>query len=254
MKTKLPTTIAIACIVLGTVGMVALWCPRAAASDPSLELTQYAHAAWTAREGLKDNVRSIAQTPDGYLWLGTDFGLVRFDGVRFVRWSAPQGQRLPSARIQTLLAARDGALWIGTLEGLASWKDGKLIQYPEIAGQAVYALLEDHQRTIWVGGIGKLCAIQSGRVKCSDLQSGGRSIYGNPAPAVYSLYEDHERRLWVGAESGLWQWEPALPQPLPQPILTFQSLVEGEESALTWRAAQVFALPCPAKARMLDEG
>src|SRR5262249_5992640 len=65
-------------------------------------------------------------------WLGTEFGLLRFDGVRAIPWPPP-GQHLPSSRIFSLLAARDGTLWIGSSKGLASWKDGKLTQYPALA-------------------------------------------------------------------------------------------------------------------------
>ena len=85
---------------------------------------QYAHTAWTIRDGfLKGGVRSIAQTSDGYLWLVTEFGLVRFDGVRAVPWTPPSGQSLPSTNIRSLLAARDGTLWIGTLEGEQATRD-----------------------------------------------------------------------------------------------------------------------------------
>src|SRR5205823_5443230 len=102
-------------------------CPCASALNPSLDINQYAHTAWTVRDGsLKAAVWAIAQTPDGYLWLGTDFGLVRFDGVRFVPWQPPAGEPLPGGRIRCLFVARDGRLWIGADEGLASWKDGKL--------------------------------------------------------------------------------------------------------------------------------
>jgi len=78
-----------------------------------------------------------------YLWLGTEFGLFRFDGVRSVPWDAPAGDHLPGNFIDSLLAARDGRLWIGATEGLASWKDGKLTHYPELAGQSISALVED---------------------------------------------------------------------------------------------------------------
>src|SRR6266702_4526082 len=89
------------------------------ALDPSLDINQYAHTAWLSREGFpKGNIYAIAQTADGYLWLGTEFGLLRFDGVRAVPWQPPVGQHLPSREIVGLLVARDGALWIGTDKGL----------------------------------------------------------------------------------------------------------------------------------------
>jgi ligand-binding sensor domain-containing protein len=85
--------------------LVILACCRCAfALNPSLEINQYAHTAWTIREGFfKGAIFSIAQTPDGYLWLGSEFGLLRFDGVRSVPWEAPAGKHLPSGLIRSLL-------------------------------------------------------------------------------------------------------------------------------------------------------
>src|SRR5262245_35243902 len=101
--------------------MLLAWSPCAFALDPALDVSQYAHTAWKIREGFpKGQINSIAQTPDGYLWLGTQFGLLRFDGVRNVPWQPPSGQHLPSSWIFSLLATRDGTLWIGTSKGLAS--------------------------------------------------------------------------------------------------------------------------------------
>src|SRR5262249_38808754 len=123
-----------AALCAGLAVMLLAWCPSAQALDPSLDVSQYAHTAWKVREGFsKGEINSIAQTPDGYLWLATEFGLLRFDGVRNVPWQAPPGQHLPSKWIISLLATRDGTLWIGTAKGLASWKDGKLTQYAELA-------------------------------------------------------------------------------------------------------------------------
>src|SRR5271166_1925107 len=170
------TRVAISRLVFGAVTLLVVLCPRAPALDPSLDLTQYTHTAWTAPEGLKGSTRSIVQTPDGYLWVGTEFGLVRFDGVRFVPWSPPLGERLPSPNIMSLLATRDGTLWIGTLHGLASWKDGKLISHPEI-GDAVFALLEDHEGTVWVGASGRVCSIGGEKTECNGFgDSSGKSL------------------------------------------------------------------------------
>ncbi len=106
---------------------------RVRVESRTLDVSQYAHTAWKVGENLPQGaIESIAQTPDGYLWLGTEFGLLRFDGVRNLPW--PSSLRLPSGPIRSLLAARDGTLWIGATKGLASWKDGKLTRYPQLAG------------------------------------------------------------------------------------------------------------------------
>src|SRR5271166_1683467 len=164
-----PARISIARIVLGTLGTLLLTCPRAPATDPPLDLTQYTHRAWTAREGLNGSTRSIVQTPDGYLWLGTEFGIVRFDGVHFVPWTPPLGESLPSTNINTLLAARDGTLWIGTIEGLASWNRDKVTQYLDFAGGSSHVLMEDHEGTVWVGASGQLCAIRGEKTECYGI-------------------------------------------------------------------------------------
>src|SRR5262245_42020170 len=83
---------------------VLVWCAPAAALDPSLDVSQYAHTAWKIRDGfVTAQIITIAQTQDGYLWLGTEAGLFRFDGVRVVRWQPPAGASLPSNFIRDLV-------------------------------------------------------------------------------------------------------------------------------------------------------
>lgn len=121
---------ALALITISTLFL--LGAPPVLALDPSLDISQYAHTAWTVREGFSlGNIYAMAQTPDGYLWLGGEFGLFRFDGVRSVPWQPPAGQHLPEKNINALLVTRDGTLWIGTFAGLVTWSGGKLTPRPE---------------------------------------------------------------------------------------------------------------------------
>src|SRR5271165_6108773 len=134
-------------VLLGeSVGLFAL--------NPSLDISQYAHTAWTIRDGFATGTAfAMAQTPDGYLWLATEFGLFRSDGVRFLPWQPPGGQQLPQSPY-ALLVTRDGTLWIGTFAGLASWNNGKLTQYPEAGTGFITSLLEDREGTVWAGAMG----------------------------------------------------------------------------------------------------
>ena len=188
--------------------------PFAFALDPSLEVSQYAHTAWTARDGFSTgNIYAMAQTPDGYLWLGTEFGLFRFDGVRSVRWQPPAGQHLPDNNINSLLVTRDGILWIGTFSGLVTW-DGVKLNWrsePELRRQFVASLYEDRQGTVWAGTLtdhGRLCAIRSGGTQCY----GKDGAFGR---AVWALYEDSSGNLWAAAQSGLWRMKPGPPRRYP---------------------------------------
>src|SRR5215469_498431 len=138
-----------AMIVAGT--LLTCW-TCASALNPSLDISQYAHTAWKNRDGFtRGSISALAQTPDGYLWLGTEFGLVRFDGVKATPWQPPSGAQLPSNGIFHLLVARDGTLWIGTDKGLASWKNHKLKTYPEL-DQPIISMLQDRDGAIWIGG------------------------------------------------------------------------------------------------------
>jgi len=187
-------------------GILLVYCPRVCALNPALDVRQYGHTSWNVRDGFtKGEINAIAQTPDGYLWLGTQFGLLRFDGVRNVTFQAPGGQQLPSNYIYSLLTTRDGTLWIGTAKGLASWKDEKLTSYVEIADKYIFRLVEDHEGVVWVGAAGvptgRLCSIKNGGVKCYGED-------GSLGRAVMGLSEDSKGNLWVGTESGLWRWKP----------------------------------------------
>src|SRR5215469_3445890 len=137
------TTISTLTVLLGS--------PPSRALDPSLDVSQYAHTAWTVRDGFSlGNIYAMAQTPDGYLWLGTEFGLFRFDGVHAIQWQPPAGQHLPDRNINSLLVTREGTLWIGTFAGLVALSRGKLSRPPALAEGFVASLFEDSDGVLWV--------------------------------------------------------------------------------------------------------
>jgi signal transduction histidine kinase/ligand-binding sensor domain-containing protein len=196
------------------------------ALDPSVDISQYAHTSWKVRDGfVPAAIEAIAQTPDGYLWLGTQSGLYHFDGVRALPWQPHSGEQLPSNYIHALLVARDGTLWISTLKGLASWKDGKLTQYPELAGQFLYQLLQDRAGTIWVAAFqpGRLCAVHDGKVQCY-----GADRFG---VGVLAMYEDRNGYLWVADATGLWRWDATRPRHYATGI-EVNGIVEGDDGQI----------------------
>ena len=131
------------------VALLALWCVPFCALAQEQRVSQYGHRAWLVRDGFFSGAPdAITQTADGYIWIGTDSGLFRFDGSRFEPWSSPDGKKLPSSVIRHILGARDGSLWIGMHEGLAHFVDRKLVLYPDFHDD-VEGLLEDSSGKIW---------------------------------------------------------------------------------------------------------
>jgi ligand-binding sensor domain-containing protein len=167
--------------------MLCLCSARSLALDPVLDASQYAHTAWKIRDGFSDGrITAFAQTPDGYLWLGTQSGLMRFDGVRNVQWHPPPGASLPDRRIRALLTGRDGTLWIGTDRGVASWRGGALVTYPRLNGKFVTGIVEDREGKVWVGAVsvpgnGMLCGIDHARIECH----GEDGRFQGPTVALY---------------------------------------------------------------------
>jgi PAS domain S-box-containing protein len=216
--------------IIGVLVTFASLCPFVFASNSEAWLWHYAHRSWTNQNSaLKSSVRTIAQTTDGYLWLGTDSGLIRFDGVRMVPWTPPPGQELPGG-VWRMVGARDGTLWFATTGGLASWKNGRLTQYPVLSGFFVSVLLEDRDGTVWASGgwgdargKGKLCALRNGIATCYDDNEG----LGN---GVSSLYEDASGGLWAGTATGLWHWKPGPPIRYAADVIPW-SMTEGENSS-----------------------
>ena len=202
----------------------------------------YHYTAWTVDDGLPQNtVYSILQTRDGYLWLTTSDGLVRYDGVRFVVFSRSNSEGIGSNRFQSLYQTEDGALWAGTEDGgLTVYRDGRFKTYTTrdglpsdrvwaLAGDGAGGLLVftmsgpagwDGARFVhlahWVavGGLSQIAAAsRSGGFWYTDAGGlhkvdGQRLVNysasdGLPASPLTTVYEDSRGALWLGTRGGL---------------------------------------------------
>lgn len=189
-----------------------LVCARPARGlDPAKTITQYVQTSWNNESGLPENsVHSLAQTKDGYLWMGTEEGLTRFDGVRFVTFTYHNSPGLPSNFIQTLVASRDGSLWVGTDSGLSHYEPSgtpgtnrfvTLTTKDGLTGNTIQALCEDRNGALWVGTRMGLNRIVGGRVE--NWTSG----HGLPDAGVNAIAMDAGGTIWVGTAKGLSRFE-----------------------------------------------
>ncbi len=162
-----------------------------------------AFRSWLRENGLPQNsVHALTQTHDGYIWIGSDDGAARFDGVRFVPLGVHEGLR--SRSVHALLEDSERKLWIGTRGGgLACWQDGAITNYTTregLPGDSVTSLAEDKQGRLWVGTESGLAVIQGGRLVAVPAVA---SFNGKH---ITSIYCDRSGAVWVGvAGAGLFE-------------------------------------------------
>ena len=192
-------------LTLSTVVLTGCLLATAAAGQtisPSKVLDRYQQVVWQDQDGLPANgINAIAQTPDGYLWLATAEGVVRFDGVRFTTFDTGNTPAIRGNNVQSLLVDRTGALWIGIhAGGVTRYQHGRFTHYSTEDGLSdphAYRLFEDRLGGIWVGTNGGVTVFRDGRFTVySDAN-------GLPDRTVRAITEDSMGGIWIGTLGGL---------------------------------------------------
>jgi signal transduction histidine kinase/ligand-binding sensor domain-containing protein/CheY-like chemotaxis protein len=222
--------------------MVGLAAGNAYALNPRKAISQYVHVVWDGDRGLPQNsVTAIVQTRDGYIWFGTQEGLVRFDGVRFTVTDKSRESAFHHNHVTALLEDGDGVLWIGFNNGrLARYAAGRFTSVESPFGRSIVALAQHTDRQIWIGtredgvfafhqdgagGLGAIRRLPIPRVQAL-LSDPGRGVWvatmnglelvqdggvikhysiqdGLPVPSVKGLWRDAESRLWAATDDGV---------------------------------------------------
>jgi ligand-binding sensor domain-containing protein/signal transduction histidine kinase len=164
---------------------------------------EYLPRVWETDEGLPYNrVQAIAQTADGYLWVGTYKGLARFDGLQFTSINNPDIPALKNASITALCATADGALWIGTeRRALVRWLHGQFSVFrpdnqPEVE-RSVDAIYQGPSGVIWITSAYGLDQIRGNDCRSYTVKQGLLS------DDVTAICEDNETNVWIGTGKGL---------------------------------------------------
>ena len=182
--------------------LVAVSVPAAGAEAPRT-LANFLHTGWTREDGAPSGIRTIAQTPDGYLWLGGDTGLFRFDGLTFQPFIPPPGSPPPpSDTVSALLVTRDGALWIGYFyNGVAVYKDG---HYRVLSGppemRTILSMVEDSDGMVWAAiGSPTTRVMRFRNNRWEALPGGG----GLPDLFVQNLLATRDGEVWAAMQSAV---------------------------------------------------
>jgi len=172
------------------------------ALDPNRRITQYMVQTWDMQSGLPANsIFALQQTRDGYLWIGTQDGLVRFDGHHFELYNSKKIPQLKDNMIRALFEDRNGTLWIGTTSGgLTRYKQGEFYTYPATKYKALDRISdidEDRWGNLWIGSftMGLTC-----------LSAGQFTTYigeGLPSDKIWCIHKDKNGDLWVSATAAI---------------------------------------------------
>jgi signal transduction histidine kinase/ligand-binding sensor domain-containing protein/DNA-binding response OmpR family regulator/HPt (histidine-containing phosphotransfer) domain-containing protein len=165
-------------------------------------VSQYVYQQWQTQDGLPRNtITALAQTADGYIWLGTKAGLLRFDGQRFTLFDKNNTHAFLSNDIWTLLATPDSSLWIGTNGGgLIHMKGDYFTNFgvkEGLIGNVVWSLYWGRDGTLWIGAAGsRIVAYKDGKFTGYSTENGLSDTF------VWSMVEDATGGLWITTDGG----------------------------------------------------
>lgn len=187
--------------MLGICMLSLLAATPARALDRNRTLAQFHHTAWTLHDGAPADVHALAQTADGYLWIGSSNGLYRFDGVRFERFETRAGDALPSGNISALLALPTGELWVGFRFGGASLLRNERV----VAGTpdelvkkgSLLGFAQDLDGNVWAAAADALA-----RFDGEHWQLIGAD-WGFPDDSASGVWVDRAGTLWVSGRNSL---------------------------------------------------
>ncbi len=189
-----------------------LHCPPAWALDPDKKFQHYVLDSWSIQNGLPQiSVQAIAQDHQGYIWVGTQSGTARFDGIRFTTFKPETEPAIPGIWTRTLLVDHAGSVWIGTYKGLAVYQNGGFrriasadaAHFPMLD---IFALIED--------GNGIIAATGSG---IFDVRNGLLVRRQGSPPSAQTLLK-RDDGLWVGGPGGVYRLQGTQSHFLPLPI------------------------------------
>ena len=179
-----------------------LLCPvmTASALNPARDIHQFAHRSWSEKEGYPGGPLDLAQTTDGFLWIATDKGLFRFDGVHFERYVSRSGDKLSNGPLVALLALPDGSLWIAYRreDNICVLRNGNAKCYGKADGitSLPTAIVHDHEGTLWAN-------TESGVIRFNGRRWGHIGKEWNfpenvPHENSTVLFVDSHGTLWAG--------------------------------------------------------
>ena len=170
--------------------------------DPRKALTEYMLSVWTAEQGLPQNSAiALCQTRDGYLWIGTQEGLARFDGEHFFVLEKSNTPAITNNYITALLEDREGALWIGTNGGgLCCLKNSAFKTFTTKNGlpnNIIRSIIQDNSGALWIGtNGGGVCQMSNGTFTTYNSKN------GLPNDVVYTMLQASDGALWFGTLGG----------------------------------------------------
>lgn len=171
---------------------------------PAQPLQDRAHMSWTRRDGAPSDIAALAQTKDGYLWIGSSFGLFRFDGTRFQSYPFTTADpRLPSSNIAALAADRNGGLWVGhRMGGISYLRNGSITNYSKrdgLVGQSTEQLVCRDDGSVWGIADGVMVHLVAGHWETYSQR------HGLASDGLFSLFFDRDDNLWTADKGHVYE-------------------------------------------------